>query len=145
MVGKSGISEESPDELTGIDRGGNLTDQSDRPGVTAAGRVPAECASGHRRVDRRGDCEPGRSRTGGELHGVLAEVAARHEIVALIGRLGTQVVRYQLRLSLRSGRPQISLEENPAIIDAVTAHQQAGAEQAMRGHLGSVITGHIDR
>ncbi|MEV5836893.1 GntR family transcriptional regulator [Nocardia sp. NPDC052112] len=74
-----------------------------------------------------------------EVHAVLAEIAGQSTASDLIGRLNTQVVRFQFQLSLRPGRPQTSLAEHLAVIDAVIAHDPAGAEQAMRAHLDSVI------
>ncbi len=37
------------------------------------------------------------------------------------------------------GRPAVSLPQHEAIVAAVTARDAAGAEQAMRAHLQSVI------
>ncbi|WP_433566727.1 GntR family transcriptional regulator [Nocardia sp. CA-151230] len=74
-----------------------------------------------------------------ELHTVLAEIAEQRTAAELIGKLNIQVVRYQFQLSLRPGRPQISLGEHLAIVEAVIAHDPVAAEQAMRDHLDSVI------
>ncbi|MVU80641.1 FCD domain-containing protein [Nocardia sp. ET3-3] len=75
-----------------------------------------------------------------ELHAAIAEMAGQHTAADLIGRLNTQVVRFQFQLSLRPGRPQVSLAEHLAVVEAIIAHDPAAAEQAMRDHLDSVIT-----
>jgi len=61
----------------------------------------------------------------------------------LAGRNG-QLVRLQLQLSLRPGRPQASLREHMAIITAITGRQPDEAEQAMHRHLHSVMRALID-
>jgi DNA-binding FadR family transcriptional regulator len=48
-------------------------------------------------------------------------------------------VRHRFRLALRAGRPQVSLPEHQAIIDAIAARDPAAAEAAARSHLASVI------
>jgi len=73
------------------------------------------------------------------MHAVLADISGQRTAASLIGRLKAQVVRHQFQLSLRSGRPQVSLAEHLAIIEAVTAGDPAAAEQAMRRHLASVL------
>lgn len=75
-----------------------------------------------------------------ELHAVLREIAGQETATDLIARLNAQIVRHQFQLSLRPGRPQVSLPEHLAIVDAVVAGDPIAAEQAMRDHLDSVIT-----
>lgn len=74
-----------------------------------------------------------------ELHGVLREIAGQETAADLIGRLDAQIVRHQFQLSLRPGRPQISLGEHLAIVNSVIAGDAVAAERAMRDHLDSVI------
>ncbi|MBY8858483.1 GntR family transcriptional regulator [Nocardia sp. CA2R105] len=74
-----------------------------------------------------------------ELHAVLREIAGQETATDLIARLNAQIVRHQFQLSLRPGRPQVSLPEHLAIVDAVVAGDPIAAEQAMRDHLDSVI------
>ena len=57
----------------------------------------------------------------------------------IIEQLNGQLVRHQFRLSLRPGRPSVSLPEHLTIIEAVCARDPARAEGAMRAHLTSVI------
>jgi DNA-binding GntR family transcriptional regulator len=74
-----------------------------------------------------------------ELHRLVREYSAQTVAAELLDRLNGQLVRHQFRLALRPGRPQVSLPEHLAIIDAVAARDSASAEAAARAHLGSVI------
>jgi DNA-binding GntR family transcriptional regulator len=74
-----------------------------------------------------------------QLHGMVAE-AARHAVAAdLVGRLQAQLVRHQFRLSLRPGRPRVSLGELTELVDALTARDPVRAEAAAVTHFRSVI------
>ncbi len=75
-----------------------------------------------------------------ELHRLVREFSRQTVAAGLIERLNGQLVRHQFQLSLRPGRPQVSLAEHLAIIAAITARRPAEAEQAIRRHLASVIT-----
>ena len=74
------------------------------------------------------------------LHRLVREAAGQPVAAELLGRLHAQIVRHQFRLSLRPGRPQVSLPEHLAIIDGITRRDPAAAEAAARAHLASVIT-----
>src|SRR5918997_212835 len=74
-----------------------------------------------------------------QLHGMVAE-AARHPIAAdLVGRLQAQLVRHQFRLSLRPGRPRVSLGSLGELVNAITARDPGRAEAAAVAHVRSVI------
>jgi DNA-binding GntR family transcriptional regulator len=74
-----------------------------------------------------------------QLHGMVAE-AARHAIAAdLVGRLQAQLVRHQFRLSLRPGRPRVSLGELSELVDAITDRDPGRAEGAAVAHFRSVM------
>jgi DNA-binding GntR family transcriptional regulator len=74
-----------------------------------------------------------------QLYGMVGE-AARHPIAAdLVSRLQAQLVRHQFRLSLRPGRPRVSLAGLTELVHAVTARDPARAEAAVGAHLRSVI------
>ncbi|HET9971951.1 MAG TPA: GntR family transcriptional regulator [Streptosporangiaceae bacterium] len=75
-----------------------------------------------------------------ELHRLVREFAAQPVAAALLERLNGQLVRHQFQLSLRPGRPQQSLPQHLAIIDAIAGCRPAEAEEATRRHLRSVIT-----
>lgn len=73
------------------------------------------------------------------LHATIRDVAAHPTAARLLAQLGDQTVRHQFILSLGPGRPSVSLPQHEAIVTAVTERDPAGAEQAMREHLQSVI------
>jgi DNA-binding GntR family transcriptional regulator len=75
-----------------------------------------------------------------ELHRLVREYAQQPVAAGLLDRLNGQIVRHQFRLALRAGRPQVSLPQHLAIIDAVTRRDPAAAEAAARAHLSNVIT-----
>jgi DNA-binding GntR family transcriptional regulator len=74
-----------------------------------------------------------------QLHGMIRE-AARHPVAAgLVGRLQAQLVRHQFQLSLRPGRPRVSLAGLAAVVDAVISRDAGRAEAAAVAHVRSVI------
>ncbi|MEX5717318.1 GntR family transcriptional regulator [Geodermatophilus maliterrae] len=74
-----------------------------------------------------------------QLHAMVHD-AARHPIAAgLVGRLQAQLVRHQFRLSLRPGRPRVSLRELSDLVDAVAARDPDRAEVAAVAHVRSII------
>lgn len=74
-----------------------------------------------------------------QLHQQILDIAGQPVAADLLERLRGQIVRHQFRLALRPGRPQTSLPEHLAIIDAVVARDPDAAEAAARAHLRSVI------
>jgi DNA-binding GntR family transcriptional regulator len=72
------------------------------------------------------------------LHAHILRLSGQQVAAALLERLNAQIVRHQFRLSLRPGRPQTSLPEHLAIIEAVCAGDGPAAEKAAREHLASV-------
>jgi DNA-binding GntR family transcriptional regulator len=69
----------------------------------------------------------------------LVIVTSRHSVIRrLIDGLNAQMVRFQYRTILVPGRPQRSLAEHTAVIEAIAAHDADAAEQAMRRHLSHV-------
>jgi DNA-binding GntR family transcriptional regulator len=75
-----------------------------------------------------------------EMHRRVRELADQPVADRVLDRLNGQLVRHQFRLSLRPGRPQVSLGEHLAIIEAIAARDPQAAEAAARAHLASVIT-----
>lgn len=75
-----------------------------------------------------------------QLHGMVRE-AARHPVAAeLVGRLQAQLVRHQFQLSLRPGRPRVSLAGLAAVVDAVISRDADRAEAAAVAHVRSVVS-----
>ncbi|MGW7514533.1 GntR family transcriptional regulator [Streptomyces sp. NPDC054796] len=74
-----------------------------------------------------------------ELHTCVREFSGQRTAVELLERLNAQLVRHRFQLALRPGRPQQSLNEHLAVIEAIRARDPQAAESAVRAHLGSVI------
>jgi len=75
-----------------------------------------------------------------ELHRLIRGISAQSVAAGMLERLNGQLVRHQFQLSMRPGRPQVSLPEHLAMISAIIARRPAEAEEATRRHLRSVIT-----
>jgi DNA-binding GntR family transcriptional regulator len=73
------------------------------------------------------------------LHQLVIEISGQVVAADLLARLNGQFVRHQFQLSLKPGRPQRSLPEHQAIIEAIAGRQPDDAERATRQHLSSVI------
>jgi DNA-binding GntR family transcriptional regulator len=74
-----------------------------------------------------------------QLHGMVGDIS-RHPIAAdLVGRLQAQLVRHQFQLSLRPGRPRVSLGELTALVEAIADRAPDRAEAAAVTHFRSVI------
>jgi DNA-binding GntR family transcriptional regulator len=74
-----------------------------------------------------------------ELHRTVREIAGQPVAAELLERLHGQIVRHQFQLSMRAGRPHVSLPEHLAIIEAIAGRDPEAAEHAARAHLRSVI------
>ncbi|MGY6019494.1 GntR family transcriptional regulator [Streptomyces spinosirectus] len=74
-----------------------------------------------------------------ELHARVREFSGQRTAVDLLERLNAQLVRHRFQLALRPGRPQHSLKEHLAMIEAIRTRDPQAAEAAVRAHLTSVI------
>ncbi|MBD0419013.1 GntR family transcriptional regulator [Streptomyces sp. TRM S81-3] len=74
-----------------------------------------------------------------ELHARIREFSGQRTAVELLERLNAQLVRHRFQLALRPGRPQQSLNEHLAMIEAIEARDPQAAEAAVCAHLTSVI------
>ncbi|MEU0838953.1 GntR family transcriptional regulator [Streptomyces sp. NPDC005962] len=74
-----------------------------------------------------------------ELHARIREISGQQVAVELLERLNAQLVRHRFQLALRPGRPQRSLTEHLAMIEAIRARDPRAAEAAVRTHLAGVI------
>lgn len=73
------------------------------------------------------------------LHRRLREMSG-HEIASqLVANLRNRAAHHQYRLAVMPGRPEESLEQHAAIVDAVVSGDEASAADAMRAHLQSVV------
>src|SRR5215468_7132882 len=70
-----------------------------------------------------------------ELHRRVGVISGQAVAVSL----HAQIVRHQFQLALRPGRPEQSLAEHLAIIDAIAGRRPDDADRAVRRHLNSVI------
>ncbi|HEY7489037.1 MAG TPA: GntR family transcriptional regulator [Streptosporangiaceae bacterium] len=86
----------------------------------------------------------GYSRLNERLHSRIREISAQRTAATVLERLRAQSVRHQFRLAMLPGRPNVSLPEHLAIIDAIRAHDPGAAERAARAHLRSVIDALVD-
>jgi DNA-binding GntR family transcriptional regulator len=74
-----------------------------------------------------------------KLHDLVIDFSGQTIAKRQLERLNVQMVRFQFRLALRSGRPQESLPQLLSIIDAVTAGDPDAADAAAAAQLASVI------
>ncbi|BBA95594.1 putative GntR family transcriptional regulator [Actinacidiphila reveromycinica] len=73
------------------------------------------------------------------LHDMIIDFSGQAVARRQLERLNTQMVRFQFRLAMRPGRPQESLPQLLAIVDAVTSGDPDAAEAAAEAQLAGVI------
>ena len=81
----------------------------------------------------------GYSRLNQQLHETVIRIAAQPVAAEVIGRLRARNVRHQFRLAYRPGRPQVSLPQHLAIIEALAARDPQATQAAIHAHIGSVM------
>ncbi|SFC18428.1 DNA-binding transcriptional regulator, GntR family [Nocardioides terrae] len=81
----------------------------------------------------------GYSRLNQQLHESVIRIAAQPVAAEVISRLRARNVRHQFRLAYRPGRPQASLPQHLAIIEALAARDPEAAQAAVRAHISSVM------
>jgi DNA-binding GntR family transcriptional regulator len=81
----------------------------------------------------------GYSRLNQELHESVISLSAQPVAAEVLSGLRARNVRHQFRLAFRPGRPQQSLPEHLAIIEAICSRDPRAAEAAVRAHLQSVL------
>lgn len=74
-----------------------------------------------------------------KLHALLIRMARHSTVAKVLDTLNTQSVRFQYRTILAKGRPEHSLSEHKAIVEAVMRRDADEADQAMRRHLTGVL------
>jgi DNA-binding GntR family transcriptional regulator len=75
-----------------------------------------------------------------ELHRRVGTISRQTVAVNLLDRLHGQLVRHQFQLALRPGRPEVSVSEHLAILNAIADRRPEEANLAVRAHLASVIS-----
>src|ERR1700722_2103182 len=75
-----------------------------------------------------------------ELHRRVGVISRQTVAVALLDKLHGQLVRHQFQLALRPGRPEVSVSEHLAILNAIADRRPEEANLAVRAHLASVIS-----
>jgi DNA-binding GntR family transcriptional regulator len=78
------------------------------------------------------------SETNAELHRLILQASGHETVQHLAAGLKSQMVRFQYRTILATGRASESLAEHEAIVAAIASRDADGAERAMRYHLGNV-------
>ncbi|CAL9563980.1 HTH-type transcriptional repressor RspR [Streptomyces sp. enrichment culture] len=73
------------------------------------------------------------------LHQRIREISGQRTASNVLERLRAQSVRQQFKVATMPGRPQVSLPEHLAIIEAICAGDTEGADRAIRVHLSSVM------
>ncbi|WGL51613.1 GntR family transcriptional regulator [Nocardioides sp. BP30] len=81
----------------------------------------------------------GYSQLNQQLHERVIALADQPVAAEVLARLRARNVRHQFRLAFRPGRPQTSLPQHLAIIEAICRRDPADAEAAVRAHLASVL------
>src|SRR5699024_6523663 len=72
------------------------------------------------------------------LHSRVIEIADQPAAPETIARLPGQAIRYHSQLATRPDRPQVSLPQHMAIIEAICTRNPDAAGRAMHEHLASV-------
>jgi len=80
------------------------------------------------------------SRCNGALHREIHRIAGNATASRILSTLRSHLVRLQYRVILLPGRPQSSLAEHRAIVDALCARDPDAAEAAMRKHLTNFVS-----
>lgn len=74
-----------------------------------------------------------------ELHDSIQRISGQEVAARLLRGLNGQMVRHQFRLSMRPGRPSVSLPQHLKIIVAIDSGDPRAAEAAIEEHLTSVV------
>ena len=80
------------------------------------------------------------SRCNAALHREIQRIAGNATASRILSTLRSHLVRLQYRVILLPGRPQASLAEHRAIVDALCVRDGDAAEAAMRRHLTNFVS-----
>ncbi len=81
----------------------------------------------------------GYSELNARFHQLIWAAADHPTATRIVGGLKSQAIRFQYQTAMRPGRAERSLREHEAIFAALKAHDEPGAENAMRDHLAEVL------
>jgi len=81
----------------------------------------------------------GYSELNARFHHRIWAAADHPTATRIVGGLKSQAIRFQYQTAMRPGRAERSLREHEQIFAALKAHDENGAEAAMRNHLGEVL------
>ena len=81
----------------------------------------------------------GYSELNARFHQRIWSAADHPTATRVVGGLKSQAIRFQYQTAMRPGRAERSLQEHEEIFAALKAHDEEGAETAMRNHLGEVL------
>ncbi|HIW47643.1 MAG TPA: GntR family transcriptional regulator [Candidatus Yaniella excrementigallinarum] len=73
-----------------------------------------------------------------QLHNRIIDIAGQQTAAQTINRLRGQAIRYHFQLSAQPDRPQVSLPQHLAVIEAICQRDPDAAAAAMHTHLASV-------
>ncbi|MBQ2262758.1 MAG: GntR family transcriptional regulator [Loktanella sp.] len=75
-----------------------------------------------------------------DFHSLIMEFTGYPKVAAAAGQLSLQLRRARILLLPKEGRPEETVQEHQAILDAIRAQDQQAARAAMSAHLGQLIT-----
>jgi DNA-binding GntR family transcriptional regulator len=81
----------------------------------------------------------GYSELNSRFHEMIWAIAEQEVAATLVANLKSQSIRFQYRTILQPGRPDRSLREHAAIVDALASRNPEASEAAMREHLSRVV------
>ena len=105
--------------------------------ATAADRKALRAIESDMRAAVAADDDVQFSKCNAALHRELQRIAGNATAARILDTLKSHLVRLQYRVILLPGRPQTSLAEHRAIVDAICKGDGDAAEVAMRRHLES--------
>lgn len=108
--------------------------------MTDAGRKALRTVAADMRQAVKNADDMAFSRCNAALHREIQRIAGNTTANRILDTLKSHLVRLQYRVILLPGRPQTSLAEHRAIVDALCAGDSDAAEAAMRKHLTSFLT-----
>ena len=113
-------------------RAATMATAEDRADLASIGQLMRSAVAADRSVEY--------SDLNNRLHRRLREISGHHVAAELVGELRNRAAHHAVRLASIPGRPDVSLGQHAAIINAVIAGDSEAAQEAMRTHLESVAS-----